>query len=136
VTEFIEGYHPKSLAELSREEATALAKSVNKLHSVGVVHGGICEKKVIFNANFVDGLCCYIVDFTNSKLLTSGSLLYSKFSVKSGAPPDIEKVGDENEYYWRLFGNDYRIENEKGDCYDDFLSEKLSLLPSRFHYLI
>jgi serine/threonine protein kinase len=134
VTEFIEGYHPKSLAELSREEATALAKSINKLHSVGVAHGDIRELNIIFKTNVVNGLHCYIIDFGNSNLVTSGT--YPKLSVKSGVPPGIEKGDDENEYYWRLFGNDYRIENEEGDCYDDFLTDKLSRLPSRFQYLI
>jgi serine/threonine protein kinase len=102
VTEFIEGYHPKSLAELNQEEATALAKSINKLHSVGVAHGDIRERNIIFKANIVNELRCYIIDFGNSTLVTSGSLLYPKLSVKSGAAPGIDKDAD-NDYYWQLF---------------------------------
>jgi tRNA A-37 threonylcarbamoyl transferase component Bud32 len=137
VTEFIEGYHPNSLAELSREEATVLAKAINKLHSVGVAHGDIREQNIIFKTNVINGLRCYIIDFGNSTLVTSGSLLYSKLSFKSGAAPGIDK-DNFNDYYWRLFESEFsaeKNENEEKEHYDYFRKEKLARFPSRFDYL-
>lgn len=70
ITEFVENSYHFNLATLKSRRAGLLAAAINELHSVGVHHGDLDSRNVLFQTMPGQSERCVIIDFACSTLFT------------------------------------------------------------------